>query len=95
MFDLHKDTQNSPVSLAQCCAKPEKAMQGIAGQEWASRLSINIELRVKKCKNHHPGHWLSPKFKKNNWKMIFIGLVSVFWKNGLSLREDYKGIFVS
>ena len=64
MFDLHKDTQNSPVSLAQCCAKPEKAMQGIAGQEWASRLSINIELRVKKCKNHHPGHWLSPKFKK-------------------------------
>ena len=33
MLDLPKDTQNSPSTLVQCCAKPEKAIPGTGGQE--------------------------------------------------------------
>ena len=33
IVDLLRDTQNFPFVMAQCCAKPEEAMPGIAGRE--------------------------------------------------------------
>lgn len=32
MFELVKDSQNSPLPLVQCCSKSEKAMPGGGGQ---------------------------------------------------------------
>ena len=33
ILDFLRDTQNFPFVMAQCCAKPEEAMPGIAGRE--------------------------------------------------------------
>ena len=42
MFDLLKDTQNSPCPLVQCCEKSGEAAAGSGGQELARKLATNI-----------------------------------------------------